>query len=124
MRRRIEVSWQHIYSGMRGCDTACMVALALRDAGFVNPAVLVGLGYEEEGISIDGLKPVDFPDSLSERICAFEFGKTVQPFHFDVWLIDGDIVQIGDAFDMDTHTDDCADLIGAIENLLEGVRHG
>lgn len=118
MKLRIYVTQSNIDNGKKNSSSHCMVADALRDAGFTH------VSLDQEEISFFPFTPmeyfVDNSKTVGQRIADWEWDRPVKPFYFDVWMIDSEVVQIGEAFDMDSNTHDFDDLIGEIEAFLAG----
>lgn len=114
MRQRIYVTEKHIKES-DVCPHDCMVANAMKDAGFTN-AIVDGSDFYA---SMDDEIGVKLSQSLKDTIYKWDCSNDpVEPFYFDVWLIDSEIVEFGEVFNMPANTNDCAQLIGEIEALL------
>lgn len=116
-KRRIHVTQENIDRGTLGDTRDCMVAIAFHDAGF--SSVSVSWGEVCFNPMTDGEYDV-YPNdnSLYQRIIDWDYGKPVKPFHFDVTLVNGIVVEIGTAFDDDAIVGNCDDLLSEIEAFL------
>lgn len=113
MRQRIYITQHNIDNGERGDPHNCMVATAFHDAGFSIVAVGDVIEFNKE-------YEVSNHPTIERHIVDWEMEQPVTPFYFDIWLIDGEVVEIGEAFDLEACTDDCAGLVSEIEAFLLG----
>ena len=79
---KIQVTQQHIDSGVRGSCTSDPIALALREAGF--PNVWVGVHYIDLEGRAGGDAGIRMPDEAYEFLKLFDNGLPCEPFEFDL----------------------------------------
>lgn len=76
--KTIRVEQKHIDRGTPQSACECMVALALRDAGFKYPAVCLAWLLLNNGVTCD------VPLRVKRAIRRFDKGKPVKPFAFKI----------------------------------------
>ena len=80
---KIQVTRQHINSGLVGSCTSDPVALALLDAGFIGPWVSPsGIRFTDEEFGYRHEVPV--PDEVLEFMKQFDNGGFIEPFEFEM----------------------------------------
>ena len=77
----IQVTQQHIDSGLKGSCTSDPIALALKDAGFPEPWVSAYYIQTDKG---DKSTRVETPDSVDYFQRLFDNGSPVHPFEFEL----------------------------------------
>lgn len=80
----IRVEQRHIDNGVRGNCRECMVALALRD---LLPRVWY-VSVDCDLITIGG-RSYDMPEGVHSRVAAFDEGRPVAPFSFELPIAEG-----------------------------------
>jgi len=76
----IRVTQEHIDSGDKGRATSCPIANALRCEGYVYPSVCA------QFVRV-GARMYNLPDSVTNFIQNFDKGVEVEPFEFELVLI-------------------------------------
>jgi hypothetical protein len=77
---RIEVTQAHIDKGERTSAFSCPIALALKDHGVPKPAVTYTYFYKSD----ESEEQIYLPGKVCNFISAFDKGKPVEPFTFEL----------------------------------------
>jgi len=83
---KVSVTQRHINNGKRNHPTCCPVALALLDAGFVEPHVYGACIQIRKSKHDDHLTELYLSNDLSVFVKAFDVGSPTDPFEFDISL--------------------------------------
>ena len=86
MRLHVEVTQADIDDGTCGWPSACMVAKAIHrcSEGVLSPYVMLKGVYLNRADAVTGSHLIRFPGEVSIAINAYDRGKPVAPFAFDL----------------------------------------